>query len=83
MNRLVYTRILEWKLRKEIEDKLEEEGAALEKTNSGPHLCPKTDHGQLLSRNKKAYIAFFDLQVVFDTIPREQIWIALQKLGVT
>ena len=38
---------------------------------------------KLLSRNKKAYIAFLDLQAAFDTIPREIIWKALQKLGVT
>jgi predicted transcriptional regulator len=83
LNHLVHTRILEWKLRKEIEDELEEEGAALEKTNSRPHLYPKTDHGEVLSRNKKAYIAFLDLQAVLDTIPWEQIWTALEKLGVT
>jgi hypothetical protein len=38
---------------------------------------------KLLSRNKEAYTAFLDLQAAFDTIPRQQIWIALQKLGVT
>jgi hypothetical protein len=38
---------------------------------------------KLLSRNKEAYVAFFDLQAAFDTIQREEIWKALQKLGVT
>ena len=38
---------------------------------------------KLLSRNKEAYIAFLDLQAAFDTIPREEIWKALQKLGAT
>ena len=38
---------------------------------------------KLLSRNEEAYVAFLDLQAAFDTIQREEIWKALQKLGVT
>jgi hypothetical protein len=81
----VYTKIMEWKLRKEIEDELEEEQAACRKDRqTQDHIFTlRQAMEKLLSRNKEAYIAFLDLQAAFDTIPREEIWKALQKLGVT
>ena len=35
-----------------------------------------------LAANKRLYMAFVDLEKVFDRVPRKVIWWALRKLGV-
>ena len=35
-----------------------------------------------LAANKRLYMAFVDLEKVFDPVPRKVIWWALRKLGV-
>jgi hypothetical protein len=64
---------------------LDEEQAAFRKDRQTQNhtFTLRQNTEKLLSRNKEAYIAFLDLQAAFDTIPRKEIWKALQKLGVT
>jgi hypothetical protein len=60
---------------KKLEGEFEEKQAAFRKNrHSQDHnFTLKKATEKLLSRSKKAYTAFLDLQAPFDTIPREEI----------
>ena len=80
----IYSRILERRLRVHVEAELEEEQAGF-----GPGRQTQDQISSLrsiidkwISQGKPAYLAFLDLQAVFNTVPREEIWKALHKKNI-
>lgn len=81
----MYTKIVEKKLRKEVEGKLEEEQAAY---NRGKQT---QDHISIVRKvieraneqGKELYLVFVDLKAAFDTVSREKLWSCLEELEVS
>ena len=78
---MVYTRILEQQRRACVEPRMKEEQAAFR------HLRQTQDHifslrmvtEKTLDRGRNIYLAFLDLKAAFDSVPRQEIWNALQE----
>lgn len=81
----IYSRILEIKLRNEIEEELEEEQAAYRKgRQTQDHIYTlRTIIEKRIGKGKKLHLAFIDLKAAFDTIPRKQIWDTLENMRLT
>ena len=45
-----------------------------------PYLCCQAAAREYLAANKRLYMAFVDLEKVFDRVPRKAIWWALRNL---
>ncbi|XP_022199908.2 uncharacterized protein LOC111056809 [Nilaparvata lugens] len=80
----LYTVILEKRLRRVVEQDMEEEQAAFrpgrqtqEHISSLRNICSK-----FIERGENAYLAFLDLRAAFDTIPRKWIWKVLSNRRV-
>jgi hypothetical protein len=75
----LYSSVLEQKLRRYVEDDLDEEQAGFRPGRQTQDLIFSirmiTD--KWISRGQKAYLAFLDLRAAFDEVPREEIWKAL------
>lgn len=75
----LYTRILERRLRKVVEDEMEEEQAAFrEGRQTQDHLFTiRTAMEKNIEKNRDMFLAFLDLKAAFDSVPRHHIWTAL------
>ncbi|PSN55292.1 hypothetical protein C0J52_01796, partial [Blattella germanica] len=80
----IYTRILERKLREEVEEDLEEEqGAFRPGRQTQDAISTLRMMGEkLLEKNKKVLLAFIDLKSAFDLVPRAEIWTTLKEKGI-
>jgi len=81
----LYSRIIERRLRKEIEHKLEDEQAAYRSNRqTQDHIYTiRTMMENALAHGKELCIAFIDLEAAFDSLNREKIWKILRKMKVT
>jgi Reverse transcriptase (RNA-dependent DNA polymerase)/Endonuclease-reverse transcriptase len=80
----VYERILEQRLRKIIENQLDETQSGFRKGRSAQdHIFTVK---QIIEKKQlekeKVYMAFIDIQKAFDSVPRRLIWKSLQQRGV-
>ena len=78
----LYTRILEIKLRREVEDQLEEEQAAYRKGHqTQDHITTiRITTEKLINRNRDLYLAFIDLRAAFDTVQKKHLWQSLERI---
>ena len=74
----LYTRVLEKKLRKEVEVKLEEGQSAFRKEQQTQDMIWQIIMDKCPSRYREVYFVFMKLQSKFDTVQRYTIWAALQ-----
>ena len=77
----LYSRILENRLRKEIEENLEEEQSAFRPMRQTQDHIFTLRIDKILSTEKELYLAFIDLKSAIDRVPREQLWKALRDEG--
>ena len=80
----LYELILEEKLRKTIEPTLMEAQSGFRKGRSvQDHIFTiKQVTEKLLEHNRKAFIAFVDLEKAFDSVPRQKVWLCLKNRNV-
>lgn len=80
----LFEKIMEKRLRKEIEPKLTEAQSGFRKGRSTQdHVFTiKEIIKRTLSRAKTVYLAFMDMEKAFDRVPRTKIWECLNKKGV-
>lgn len=81
----LYTRILERRLRTEIEGKLEDEQTAFRaKRQTVDNISILRN---IIEKNNdqgnNIYITFIDLKAAFDSIDRKEMWSAMEELGVS
>lgn len=81
----IYSRILEKRLRSQMEHRLEEEqGAFRPGRQTQDHIFSvRATIEKMMEKNRNLYLAFLDLKAAFDQVPRPQIWATLEKLEVT
>ena len=81
----LYTRIIETRLRQQVESKLEEEqGAYRPGRQTHDHIFTvRNIMEKATGYNKNTYLAFIDLQAAFDSVPKNEIWKAMEKIGAT
>lgn len=79
-----YTKILEKRLRNQIELDLEKEQAAFRpnrQTNDNIYTI-RSIIERKIEVGEKLYLTFIDLKAAFDTVDRREIWKTLRELGV-
>lgn len=78
----IYSKIVEKRLRTQIENKLEEEQAAFRPNRqTQDHIYSlRIMIEKAIERNKTLYLSFLDLRAAFDKVPRKHIWEALEGL---
>lgn len=81
----IYSRILENRLRSEIEHRIQDEQAAYRPgRQTQDHIYTiRALTEKRLDKNKELYIACLDLKAAFDMVPRRFIWEALERLDVS
>ena len=81
----IYTRILERKLREEVEEDFEEVEGAFRpgRQTQDSIFILRTIGEKLLAKNRKILLAFLDLKSAFDLVSRAEIWKTLMKKGIT
>lgn len=80
----VYTKIVEKRLRQQVENHLEDEQAAFRpgrQTNDNMAIL-RNIMERAMENGEEWYLAFIDLRAAFDTIDRTQIWDSLRELQV-
>ena len=80
----MYERILERRLRRILDQQLEESQSGFRKgRGTQDHIFPLK---QLLEKrhlqNKNLYLGFIDIQKAFDSVPRRKVWQSLRQRGV-
>lgn len=80
----LYTRILEQRLRRLVEHDLEEEQAGFRPgRQTQDHIFSlRMAVEKAWDRGRRLFLAFLDLKAAFDSIPRQEIWNALQEKRV-
>ncbi|XP_068082743.1 LINE-1 retrotransposable element ORF2 protein [Anabrus simplex] len=81
----VFSKILETRLRKEVEAKLEEAQCGFRPNRSTQDLIftVRMASAKLLEKNKTLHAAFIDLKQAFDRVPRSKLWKVLKEYGVS
>lgn len=81
----IYEHILEKKLRVTIEPTLLETQSGFRRGRSAQdHIFTiRQISAEICQYNRKAFLAFIDLEKAFDRVPRKKVWEALEKRGVT
>jgi hypothetical protein len=80
----VFSDIIEKRLRELVEDNLEEEQAAYRKgRQTQDHICVlRSVTKKAIDTDSPIYLAFVDLKVAFDTVPKKSLWKALDECGI-
>ena len=80
----VFSDIMEKRLRKQIENQLEEEQAAYrrERQTQDHIFTIRTVIEKAIAINKPLYMSFLDLKSAFDTVPKLQLWKSLTEFTV-
>lgn len=81
----IYTRIIERRLRNEIENKMEEEQAAFRKNRqTNDHICVVREViGKMIEKGRSLYLTFLDLKAAFDNVSRDIMWKILSEKNIS
>jgi hypothetical protein len=81
----IYARILEKRLRREVEERLEEEQSAFRRDRqTQDHICAiRRVMEMYIEEGKELYMAFIDLKAAFDSVKRREIWSAMREMEVS
>ncbi|XP_039278742.1 uncharacterized protein LOC120350237 [Nilaparvata lugens] len=81
----LYSRIIEKRLRGEVEERLEEEQSAFRRDRqTQDHICAVRRVIEMyLEEGRELYLAFIDLKAAFDSVPRKEVWSAMREMEVS